>query len=72
MHGTHNGVKVGNMALALAHSAFAGVVEGLAKRHRLQTLVFVRTGIPLALQEVPGMLHVSLIDPAELLARALA
>jgi len=70
MHGIYNGVKVGNMALA--HSAFAGVAEALAKRHRLQTLVLGCTEIPLALQEVPGMPHVSLIDPAELLAQALA
>ena len=37
MHGTYNGVKVDNMALA--HRAFARVAEALAKRHRLQTLV---------------------------------
>lgn len=70
MHGIYNGVKVGNMALA--HSAFASVAKALCKRHALQTLVLGCTEIPLALQEVPGMRHVSLIDPAELLAQALA
>ena len=70
MHGIYNGVKVGNMALA--HSAFANVAKALALRHGLQTLVLGCTEIPLALQDVPGMPQLSLIDPAELLAQALA
>ena len=70
MHGIYSGVKVGN--LALAHSAFAGVAEVLARRHGLQTLVLGCTEIPLALTSLPGMAGLDLIDPAELLAQALA
>ncbi len=70
MHGIYSGVKVGNMELA--HSAFAHVAEALAKRHSLQTLVLGCTEIPLALRDVPGMPHLDLMDPAELLAQALA
>lgn len=70
MHGIYSGVKVGNMALA--HGAFASVAEALATRHGLQTLVLGCTEIPLALTSVPGMPGLSLIDPAELLAQALA
>ena len=70
MHGIYSGVKVGNMALA--HSAFAGVAKALARRHGLQTLVLGCTEIPLALTSVPGMADLDLIDPAELLAKALA
>ena len=70
MHGIYSGVKVGN--LALAHSAFASVAEALARRHGLQTLVLGCTEIPLALTSVPGMTCLDLIDPSELLAKALA
>jgi aspartate racemase len=70
MHGIYSGVKVGN--IALAHKAFASVAEALARRHDLQTLVLGCTEIPLALHGVTGMPHLSLIDPAELLAQALA
>ncbi len=70
MLGIYEGVKVGN--LALAHSAFANVAEALAKRHGLDTLVLGCTEIPLALTSVPGMLGLDLIDPAALLAQALA
>ena len=70
MYGIYSGVKVGNMALA--HSAFASVAEALARRHGLQTLVLGCTEIPLALNALLGMPHLSLIDPAELLAQALA
>lgn len=70
MGGIYSGVKAGNMALA--HNAFADVAQALATRHGLQTLVLGCTEIPLALTTVPGMLEVDLIDPAELLAQALA
>ena len=70
MHGIYSGVKVGNMALA--HASFASVAEALAKRHGLQTLVLGCTEIPLALTSVPGMPGLELIDPAQLLAQALA
>jgi aspartate racemase len=70
MHGIYSGVKVGDMGTA--HSTFASVAEALAKRHGLQTLVLGCTEIPLALTSVPGMADLDLIDPAELLAQALA
>ena len=70
MHGIYHGVKVGNMALA--HDCFAGVAEALARRHGLSTLVLGCTEIPLALGAVPDMYGLDLIDPALLLARALA
>ena len=70
MHGIYRGVKVGNMVLA--HRAFAQVAQALARRHGLQTLVLGCTEIPLALTSVPGMAGLDLIDPAELLAQALA
>ena len=70
MHGIYSGVKVGNMPLA--HSAFASVAEALARRHGLQTLVLGCTEIPLALTSLNGMPGLELIDPAKLLAAALA
>ena len=70
MYGIYSGVKVGNMVLA--HTAFASVAKALAKRHGLQTLVLGCTEIPLALTTVSGMPDLDLIDPAELLAQALA
>ena len=70
MCGIYSGVKVGDMASA--HTAFAQVAEALARRHDLQTLVLGCTEIPLALTSVPGMPGLDLIDPAELLAQALA
>ena len=70
MHGIYSGVKVGNMPLA--HSAFASVAQALAERHGLQTLVLGCTEIPLALHSVTSMPGLNLVDPAELLAQALA
>ncbi len=70
MRGIYDGVKVGDMALA--HERFAGVARTLAERHGLSTLVLGCTEIPLALSAVPGMEALDLVDPAALLARALA
>lgn len=70
MHGIYHGVKVGNMALA--HDCFAGVAQALTRRHGLSTLVLGCTEIPLALSAVPEMDELELVDPAALLARALA
>lgn len=70
MHGIFKGVKSGN--LPLANTAFVAVAEALAKRHGLQTLVLGCTEIPLVLTSLPGMGNVNLIDPARLLAQALA
>ena len=70
MHGIFQGVKVGNMALA--SDCFASVAHTLATRHGLQTLILGCTEIPLVLHAVPGMADISLVDPAALLAKALA
>lgn len=70
MNGIYHGVKVGNMVLA--RDCFAGVAAALARRHGLSTLVLGCTEIPLALSAVPGMDALGLVDPADLLARALA
>ena len=70
MHGIYHGVKVGDMALA--NDCFASVAEALAKRHKLQTLILGCTEIPLALHAMPGSTNISLVDPAALLAKALA
>lgn len=70
MHGIYHGVKAGN--LALAHDCFASVAAALTQRHGLSTLILGCTEIPLALQAVPGHSHLDLVDPALVLARALA
>ena len=70
MHGVYQGVKAGNMTLARA--CFTQVAESLARRHGLSTLVLGCTEIPLALHGVPGLDVLSLVDPAVLLAKALA
>ena len=70
MHGIFKGVKSGN--LPLANTVFAAVAQALVKRHGLQTLVLGCTEIPLALTSLPGRGDVNLIDPAQLLAEALA
>jgi aspartate racemase len=48
------------------------VARSLAERHGLSTLVLGCTEIPLALSAVPGRNAMDLVDPAALLARALA
>ena len=70
MRGIYQGVKRGDMALA--RDCFAQVAEALARRHGLSTLVLGCTEIPLALNAVPGVSNLDLVDPAALLARALA
>ncbi len=70
MQGIYHGVKIGN--LALARECFTSVAQALAQRHGLTTLVLGCTEIPLALGVVPGMEGLDLVDPAALLARALA
>ena len=70
MHGIYHGVKAGNMALA--RDCFSGVAQALARRHGLSALVLGCTEIPLALSAVPDMDALDLVDPAALLARALA
>ena len=70
MRGIYHGVKRGDMTLA--HACFAQVAEALARRHGLSTLVLGCTEIPLALNAVPAISGLALVDPAALLARALA
>jgi aspartate racemase len=70
MHGIYHGVKMGDMELAT--ECFQSVAATLAQRHGLTTLIMGCTEIPLALKTVPGMQHIELVDPAMLLARALA
>ena len=70
MRGIYEGVKSGDMALA--RDCFTKVAEALARRHELSTLVLACTEIPLALNAVPAMGELVLVDPAALLARALA
>lgn len=70
MHGIYHGVKMGDMALA--HECFQSVGKALVQRHGLSTLVLGCTEIPLALKSIPGLEALQLVDPAMLLARALA
>lgn len=70
MRGIYSGVKVGN--IALAKNCFTEVAHALALRYGLDTLILGCTEIPLALAAVPGLPQVELIDPAALLADALA
>jgi len=70
MRGIYEGVKVHD--IALASGCFERVAADLVAQHTLGTLVLACTEIPLALKTVPDHAHVSLLDPAEVLARALA
>ncbi len=70
MDGIYLGVKKGDMAFA--QDCFAEVAQALARRHGLSTLILGCTEIPLALTAVPGMPSLALVDPAMLLAQALA
>jgi aspartate racemase len=70
MRGIYDGVKAGD--LALARDCFSTVAHGLAERHPLQALIMGCTEIPLALGLVPGFEALERVDPAAVLARALA
>ncbi|APW39279.1 aspartate racemase [Rhodoferax koreense] len=70
MHGIYHGVKVND--LALARDCFEPVARALAERHGLSTLILGCTEIPLALPAVPGHPRLRCVDPAWVLARALA
>lgn len=70
MHGIYQGVKVND--LALARRCFEPVARGLAERHGLSTLILGCTEIPLALPAVAGHAQLQLMDPASVLAQALA
>lgn len=70
MQGIYEGVKAGD--LPLAGNCFTTVAQALARRHPLQALVMGCTEIPLALGPVPGSEQLERVDPAAVLARALA
>jgi len=70
MRGILEGVKGGN--LPLARECFEQMAQQLVQRHGVSTLVLACTEIPLVLRTLPGYPEVRLVDPAEVLARALA
>ncbi|MES2938289.1 MAG: amino acid racemase [Pseudomonadota bacterium] len=70
MDGIYRGVKAGD--LVFAREAFESVAHALAVRHGGAPLIMGCTEIPLALQERPATAGLVLVDPARLMARALA
>lgn len=68
MEGIYRGVKAGD--LVLARRRFEAVACALAQRHATGTLIMGCTEIPLALPPLPD--GPALVDPARLIARALA
>lgn len=70
MRGIYDGVKAGDMRLA--QDCFGEVAARLVHRHGPVTLVMGCTEIPLGLRASPAVAGVSLVDPAEVLASALA
>jgi aspartate racemase len=69
MQGIYDGVKAGN--LPLAQQCFGEVAHSLVQRHGDVPLVMGCTEIPLGLQGV-ATASLSLVDPAQVLAEALA
>lgn len=70
MRGIYDGVKAGNMVLA--ESCFADVAVQLAKRHGQVAIVMGCTEIPLGLHGSAAVEGLRLVDPAWVLASALA
>lgn len=70
MSGIYEGVKASNLDLARAR--FESVAIALAERHGLDVLVLACTEIPLVLRDLPALPRVRLLDPAQVLATALA
>lgn len=70
MRGIYQGVKVGN--LPLARQCFSEAAHSVARQHGVRTLVMGCTEIPLGLGRPENLDGLELIDPALLLARALA
>lgn len=70
MRGIYDGVKAGNRTLA--NAMFTQVAQALCARHSLQALILGCTEIPLALGAADLPRQVSMLDPAALLAQALA
>jgi aspartate racemase len=70
MRGIYDGVKAGDMALAQA--CFSQVALRLADRHGPVAIVMGCTEIPLGLRGAAAVEGLSLVDPARVLACALA
>lgn len=70
MQGIYQGVKQGDRVLAQA--CFAEVAAALLERHGAQPVLMACTEIPLALPGAPEVAGAILIDPAQVLAQALA
>lgn len=70
MQGIYDGVKAGDMALA--QQRFVAVGQALRAQHGDIALAMACTEIPLALPQAPEAQDWTLIDPAAILARALA
>lgn len=70
MRGIYDGVKAGDMALA--RTCFSEVAVQLVRRHGPVTLIMGCTEIPLGLRGAAAVEGLSLVDPAEVLASALA
>jgi aspartate racemase len=70
MRGIRDGVKAGD--LDAARAVFERIATRLVERHALDTLVLACTEIPLALQRLPGHPRLRMVDPARVLAAALA
>jgi aspartate racemase len=70
MAGIYDGVKAGDMAYA--RQCFTEVAQAMADRHALDALILGCTEIPLALSSLPSHPNLRLLDPALVLAEALA
>jgi aspartate racemase len=70
MRGIYDGVKAGDMRLA--QPCFSEVALHLADRRGGAAIVMGCTEIPLGLQGAAAMSGLQLVDPAEVLASALA
>ncbi|RYF42849.1 MAG: aspartate/glutamate racemase family protein [Comamonadaceae bacterium] len=70
MEGIYRGVKAGDIPLAQAR--FEAVARALSQRHGAATLILGCTEIPLALRPGAATVGLELVDPAQLIARALA
>jgi aspartate racemase len=70
MRGIFDGVKAGNMPLA--EQCFSQVALRLAERHGPVTIIMGCTEVPLGLQGSAAVAGLNLVDPAQVLAAALA
>jgi aspartate racemase len=70
MLGIYDGVKAAN--LGVARHSFVSVATALANRHDLSVLILGCTEIPLVLDLVPNFENLQLVNPAVVLADALA